>query len=73
VRLTGWGQLTGAGVTFEQFVAVQGAALLRLAFVLTGDRHLAEDLAQTALADAYKHWKKVTAAQTRRPTCAGCS
>ncbi len=34
-------------MTFEQFVAVQGAPLLRLAFVLTGDRHLAEDLAQT--------------------------
>ena len=50
-------------MTFEQFVAAQGQALLRLAFVLTGDRHLAEDRAQTALADAYRHWKKVTAAQ----------
>ena len=49
-------------MTFEQFVAAQGAPLLRLAFVLTGDRHLAEDLAQTALADAYRHWRKVTAA-----------
>ncbi|WP_336031911.1 SigE family RNA polymerase sigma factor [Geodermatophilus sp. FMUSA9-8] len=49
-------------MTFEQFVAVQGQSLLRLAFVLTGDRHLAEDLAQAALADAYRHWKKVTAA-----------
>jgi RNA polymerase sigma-70 factor (sigma-E family) len=49
-------------VTFEQFVAAQGRALLRLAFVLTGDRHLAEDLTQTALADAYRHWRKVTAA-----------
>lgn len=49
-------------MTFEQFVAAQGQALLRLAFVLTGDRHLAEDLAQTALADAYRHWRKVSAA-----------
>jgi RNA polymerase sigma-70 factor (sigma-E family) len=50
-------------VTFEQFVAAQGASLLRLAFVLTGDRHLAEDLAQTALADAYRHWRKASAAR----------
>lgn len=36
---------------------------VELAFVLTGDRHLAEDLTQTALADAYRHWRKVTAAR----------
>jgi RNA polymerase sigma-70 factor (sigma-E family) len=50
-------------VTFEEFVADQGAALLRLAFVLTADRQHAEDLTQTALADAYRHWGKVTAAR----------
>ena len=50
-------------MTFEQFVAAQGQALLRLAFVLCGDRHLAEDLTQTALADAYRHWRKVTTAR----------
>lgn len=33
------------------------------AFVLTSDRHLAEDLTQTTLADAYRHWRKVAAAQ----------
>ena len=49
-------------MTFEQFVVAQGPSLLRLAFVLTGDRHLAEDLTQTALADAYRHWRKVAAA-----------
>jgi len=32
-------------VTFEEFVSEQGQSLLRLAFVLTGDRHLAEDIA----------------------------
>lgn len=50
-------------MTFEEFVAGHGQSLLRLAFVLTGDRHLAEDLTQTALADAYRHWRKVSAAR----------
>ena len=35
---------------------------MRLAFVLSGDRQVAEDLAQTVLADAYRHWKRVRAA-----------
>jgi RNA polymerase sigma-70 factor (sigma-E family) len=51
-------------VPFEAFVQQQGAALLRLAFVLTGDHHSAEDLAQTALADVYRHWRKVSAARS---------
>jgi RNA polymerase sigma-70 factor (sigma-E family) len=51
-------------MTFEEFVAEQGQFLLRLAFVLTGDRHLAEDLTQTTLADAFRHWPKVRAARS---------
>jgi RNA polymerase sigma-70 factor (sigma-E family) len=50
-------------VRFEEYVADQGPSLLRLAYVLTGDSHLAEDLTQTALADAYRHWRKVIAAE----------
>jgi DNA-directed RNA polymerase specialized sigma24 family protein len=42
-------------VSFEDFVAVHGRALVRLAFVLSGDRQVAEDLAQTVLAEAYRH------------------
>lgn len=51
-------------MTFEAFVEQQGGALLRLAFVLTGDHHAAEDLAQTALAEVYRHWRKVSAARS---------
>ena len=50
-------------MTFERFAVARGPSLLRLAFVLTGDRHLAQDLVQTALAGAYRHWRKVTAAR----------
>jgi RNA polymerase sigma-70 factor (sigma-E family) len=47
---------------FEQYVATRGPSLLRLAFVLTRDVQLAEDLAQTALVESYRHWRKVTRA-----------
>jgi RNA polymerase sigma-70 factor (sigma-E family) len=49
-------------VSFEEFVAGHGRSLVRLAVVLSGDRQVAEDLAQTVLADVYRHWKRVRAA-----------
>jgi RNA polymerase sigma-70 factor (sigma-E family) len=49
-------------VEFEQYVAARGQALLRLAYVLTGDAHAAEDLTQSALYDALRHWRRVTRA-----------
>lgn len=39
-----------------EFVATRSAALFRTAYLLTGDRHLAEGLLQTALAKAYPLW-----------------
>lgn len=48
---------------FEEYVTEQGQSLLRLAHVLTRDAHRAEDLTQTVLADAYRHWRKVAAAK----------
>ena len=49
-------------MSFEDFVAGHGRSLVRLAFVLSGDRQVAEDLAQTVLADVYRHWKRVRTA-----------
>jgi RNA polymerase sigma-70 factor (sigma-E family) len=47
------------GGTFDEFVAVTGARLGRTAALLTGDRHLAEDLLQTALAKTYLRWHRL--------------
>jgi RNA polymerase sigma-70 factor (sigma-E family) len=41
---------------FDAFVGARGDALWRSAWLLTGDRHLAEDLVQTALAKAWPKW-----------------
>ena len=47
--------------SFDAFVAARGSALLRHAYVLTGDRYLAEDLVQETLAHLYRRWDKVAA------------
>jgi RNA polymerase sigma-70 factor (sigma-E family) len=44
---------------FDEFMASRWPGLVRLAFGLTGDKWLAEDLAQTALASAYASWWRV--------------
>lgn len=46
----------------EDYVAARGAALLRLAYLLTGDPHRAEDLAQATLTKALARWSRVIAA-----------
>jgi len=46
---------------FRAFVATRSAALTRVAYLLTGDRHLAEDLLQTALLETAMRWRRVTA------------
>jgi RNA polymerase sigma-70 factor (sigma-E family) len=49
-------------VTFEEFAAANTAALLRYAAVLTGDRHLAQDLVQDALIRTHDRWSRVESA-----------
>ncbi|MGH3329919.1 MAG: SigE family RNA polymerase sigma factor [Nocardioidaceae bacterium] len=44
---------------FEAYMAARQPSLLRTAYLLTGDRHSAEDLVQTALAKLYLSWDKV--------------
>jgi len=45
--------------SFATFVAARQHALLRSAYVLTGDRHLAEDLLQGAFTKLAVHWTRV--------------
>jgi RNA polymerase sigma factor (sigma-70 family) len=49
----------GKTVTFEQFVALRGGALLRFATVLTGDRGTAEDVVQEALVRTHRRWHRI--------------
>ena len=44
---------------FREYVTARGAALLRIALLLTGNRADAEDLLQAALAKTYLAWDKI--------------
>ncbi|SDM93841.1 SigE family RNA polymerase sigma factor [Actinacidiphila guanduensis] len=44
---------------FEEWVAARSPRLLRVAWLLTGDAHLAEDLLQTVLARIWPKWSKI--------------
>ncbi|WP_121256847.1 SigE family RNA polymerase sigma factor [Nocardioides ferulae] len=44
---------------FTDYLQARQPALLRTAYLLTGDRHEAEDLLQTSLAKLYLSWDKV--------------
>ena len=44
---------------YRDFVATRSSALLRTAYLLTGDRGQAEDLVQAALTKAYLSWHRI--------------
>jgi RNA polymerase sigma-70 factor (sigma-E family) len=46
-------------VTFEEYAHARAPALMRLARLLAGDEHRAEDLVQEALAKAYARWGRI--------------
>lgn len=48
--------------SFEAYVRARTASLSRVAYLLTGDHHLAEDLVQQALLRVVGRWKQVVAA-----------
>lgn len=47
---------------FREFVLARGPALSRAAYLLTGDRSAAEELAQATLVKAALRWRRVSAA-----------
>ncbi|MDG4805898.1 SigE family RNA polymerase sigma factor [Micromonospora sp. WMMD1120] len=49
-------------MTFEEYVSSRGPALVRLARLLTGDEHRAEDLTQEVLSRAYVQWRRIARA-----------
>jgi RNA polymerase sigma-70 factor (sigma-E family) len=61
------GRLEPYAGTFDTFVRESSPALARLAFLLTGDRQLGEDLVQTALAKVLPHWHRVSAGGNPAP------
>ena len=44
---------------FREFVTMRSAALLRTAYLLTGDVHRAQDLLQTALLATARRWNRI--------------
>lgn len=53
--------MAGAQQSFEEFVRARTAALSRVAYLLTGDHHLAEDLVQQALLQVAGRWPALVA------------
>ena len=51
--------MSGGREDFEAFVAARYGALLRTAYLLTGDHHDAEDLLQQSLVKAVGAWRRI--------------
>ena len=56
--------MDSAHEAFRRFVVDESAGLLQTAWMLTGERAMAEDLVQTALARTWPHWSRISAEGT---------
>ncbi|WP_248583141.1 SigE family RNA polymerase sigma factor [Nocardioides sp. InS609-2] len=54
------GATGGTDLDFDSWVAARGPALMRLGFVLTGNRADAEDVVQDALSRALARWSRIS-------------
>jgi RNA polymerase sigma-70 factor (sigma-E family) len=55
----GTGRAASRDADFSAYMLARKASLLRTAYLLTGDRHSAEDLVQVSLAKLYLAWDRV--------------
>ncbi len=51
--------MSDAEARYIEFVRARSTALLRTAYLMTGDRGLAEDLVQTALGKVFSSWRRI--------------
>ena len=54
--------MAGPGPGFDEFVRTRSTGLLRVSYLLTGDRHAAEDLLQEVLEQMYVRWRRIDGA-----------
>jgi RNA polymerase sigma-70 factor (sigma-E family) len=52
--------MVGPAEDFDEYVRARTPALLRSAYLLTGDQHRAEDLVQDALIKTYRAWSRLS-------------
>ncbi|GGM05522.1 SigE family RNA polymerase sigma factor [Dactylosporangium sucinum] len=57
----------GSKTLFEEYVRARAAGLARVAFLLTGDAHLAEDLVQVTLIEVASRWERILAGGDPEP------
>lgn len=50
---------SGGELEFSEFMAARWAPLFRTAYLITGDRHQAEEVLQSALAKTYVGWDRI--------------